>query len=312
MQVSEEGYEQTRLAAFAGHAGRDPRFRQALAQGNGRGREGTVVDLSSKPIDDVRVFNWGDAAEPIEVRSDPSGRFRLKGFHAGPVFVFGDKPGYRFTGLHTTSGTAGVVLKMLRRDEPIPSQPSRPITGSQEGEQKLARLVLERIWAVGNPGKTSTAVSLMARLDPEQAMKWSAETGGKHDRMIRRIVAEKTAETDLDDAIGVLSEEPRLSYFLLKRLADRFATSHPDKAERLAEEAVLRARGMDQPAKASSMAEVAPLIARLGHVDAAKAHERSRRSGRENARLRLEQLCPRQGCRSLGRLRFSAGVESGE
>jgi len=270
VQVSAEGYDKSASPRLQGSPGLTHDFGKLLLKGTAGVVEGTVVDSSGKPIAGVRVFNWGDAAEPIEARSDASGRFCLRGFHAGPVFVFGDKQGYRFTRLRTTSGATDAVLKMLRRGEPVPSQPPRAAQASREDQQKLARLLLERIWASGNQGKTSTAVSLMARIDPEQARKWSAEAGGKYDKLIRRIAVEKTAETDLDEAIAVLSEEPRLSFYLLKRLADRFAASHPDKALRLAEEAVLRARGMDQAAKISCMAEVAPLIARLGHEDAAR------------------------------------------
>ncbi|MBN2024255.1 MAG: carboxypeptidase regulatory-like domain-containing protein [Pirellulales bacterium] len=233
--------------------------------------EGTVVDSADKPLAGVRVFNGGDAAEPIETTSDASGRFVLKGLFAGPVFVFADKPGYRFTRLRTPSGTTDAVLAMRGRDEPVEQPSAQAAAARQEEERKLAHALLERMWAVGREGRDWRTVALMARIDPEQARKWSAEVGGRHDRVIRRVVAEYSADVDADEAITALTEDPRLSFHYLKQTAIRFAASHPEKALRLAEEAVLRARGMDQAAKMSCLADVAPLLARLGQADAARA-----------------------------------------
>ena len=49
-------------------------------------------------------------------------------------------------------------------------------------------------------------------------------------------------------------------------VAERYAKSDPDKALRCAEEMVVRAWAMDQPARTTGVAQAGQLVARLGNV----------------------------------------------
>jgi hypothetical protein len=268
IQVSAKGYEKYGSRQVTGVAGGVNDFGNIVLIKTGCTVEGTVVDSSGKPVGGVRVFNWGDGPEPIECKSEASGHYLLKGFHSGPVFIFAEKKGYRFTRLRTTADTTGAAVTILRLDEPVP--PFQPAQLSSEEQREVARTLLEKLWAGGGKGRSSTAISIMTRIDPDQARQWSKQLGGKYDRMIRRILAEKIAETDVDEAIGMIGQDDQSGYSVLKKLADRFASSDPAKARRLIEEAAIRARAMDQPGKMASLAEIGALMLRLGDEDAGR------------------------------------------
>ena len=139
--------------------------------------EGTVLDTAGKPVADVRVFNSGDGPKPIETHTDASGRFRLEGLNPGPVYVFAEKAGYRFAGLRTTAGATGVVIKLLQQTEPMPSRAVVSESMPLDRQQKLARRMLEKLWAEDSRSKRYYWVSLaMSRIDPELALRWSAES----------------------------------------------------------------------------------------------------------------------------------------
>ncbi len=107
--------------------------------------EGQVVDSAGKPLGNVRVFNSGDGIALIETTSDSLGHFHLQGFRTGPVYVFAEKVGCRFTGARTTSGATGVRLKLLRSDEPAPKWSAQPL--SEDVQREAAHTLLEKLWA---------------------------------------------------------------------------------------------------------------------------------------------------------------------
>lgn len=267
VEVSAEGCETHASREIKGESGKSHDFGRIVLARADRTVEGIVVDSAGKALADVRVFNSGDGPEPISAKTDNTGRFRLSGFRSGPVFVFAEKEGYRFTGLRTPSGAAGVSLKMLRKDELVP-QTARAAGMPEQERRQLARKLLEQRRAAG--GVDAGLVSAMAKIDLEQAQKWSAEAGGKFDRNLRRALIEKTAQTDLDEAISLLSQESPGAMYLLRELADRFAASDPAKAMRCAEEAVVRARSLDQPQRAVELAQGGALVARLGNKEAGR------------------------------------------
>ena len=232
--------------------------------------EGIVADSSGRPIAGVRVFNSGDAPKVLSTQTDAAGRFGLEGFRMGPVFVFAEKPGYRFTGVRTAAQRAGVKIELLRSDEPVPTwKPQRLPLAFAEG-QKTARRLLEKLW-VSPRGKSSWAIQYMARIDPQQALKWSAEQGGRYDGLVRKAVVERADVADAEEVVALLAQRPDWdAYFTLKSLAQRHATSDPEKALRFAEEMIQRARRLDQPDRASSLAAAGTLVARLGKIEAGK------------------------------------------
>jgi hypothetical protein len=80
----------------------------------------------------------------------------------------------------------------------------------------------------------------------------------------------KVAEDDLDEALSLILKDPGRAYYYLEDLVKHFAASEPEKALRCAEEAVVRARSQDQPARAVGLAKMGVWVARLGHEEAGK------------------------------------------
>jgi hypothetical protein len=62
----------------------------------------------------------------------------------------------------------------------------------------------------------------------------------------------------------------RDAYFSLNALAERFAATDPEKALRFAEEAIQRARRLDQPDRAWMLAGTARVVTQLGSVEAGR------------------------------------------
>ena len=233
--------------------------------------EGIVADSSGRPIAGARVFNSGDAPKVLSTQTDAAGRFRLEGFRVGPVFVFAEKAGYRFTGVRTEAQSRGVKIELLRSDEPVPSwKPQRPPLAFTH-EQKIVRRLLEKLWATPPHGRKSWTIEYMARIDPQQALKWSAELGGRYDDLVQRVAAERGAETDAEEVVALLAKQAdRGAYFTLKSLAEHYASSDPEKPLRFVEEMIQRARRLDQPDRASSLAAAGTLVAKLGKTEAGK------------------------------------------
>jgi hypothetical protein len=267
VMIDVEGYDQTGRDA-TGVAGRVHDLgRIGLVSLNGR-VEGIVVDSSGRPVSGVHVFNAGDAATVLSTTSDASGRFRLEGLRWGPVYVLAEKPGHRFTGVRTASDASGLRITLFGNREPLP--PGRKLAPPElAAQRKLARRLLEKLWAQGDHRKLTAAVGVMAQIDLGLAHRWAAELGDPLDMGLRATIAEKTAEDDLDEAISLLppgweAVDP------LERLANRFADSDPVKALRCAEELMVRARAADQPNRAVALAAAGALVARLGRREAGR------------------------------------------
>ncbi len=68
----------------------------------------------------------------------------------------------------------------------------------------------------------------------------------------------------------MIAKQGASGFYILKTLADSFATSDPEKAGRCAEEAVVRARSLDQPQRAVALAQIGSLATRLGNKEAGR------------------------------------------
>ncbi len=259
---------------------------------------GQIVDSAGKPVAGARVFNSGDGPEPMETVSDAAGNFRLQGFRKGPVYVFAVKQGRRFAGLRTEAGATDARLKMLRDDEPAPKSSVSSTPLSFEEEKKLARALLEKLWAVAckndkpagsqgglidrarallkstlkvkDDGLKKSLIPLMERIDAEQARKWTAECAVKPADTDTKISIKQIAETDLDEALSMLNEDAESAARQLRRLFNHFAKSAPEKALICAEEAIVRVRSLDQPDRTRELISWAGSVIELGQKEAGK------------------------------------------
>ena len=263
-----EGFDKQETAVVTGRAGKTHDFgRVTLIAARGT-VEGKIVDSLGKPVPAARVFNTGDGPQTVSTASDSEGRFHLAGLHSGPVYVFVDQPGYRFTAARAAAGATGLVVTILRKDQPTPRFAGPPMKVLMEEQRKLAHELLEMVWAQCDHAKLQTAVVTMCRIDPELARKWSAEAGGRYDAAIRGSMLPQIADEDLDEAFAQIHTQRQWAASLrpLKSLAERYAKSDPEKAMRCAEEMVVRARAMDQPARTTGVAQAGQLVTRLGNV----------------------------------------------
>lgn len=238
-------------------------------QPTGESVEGTVMDTAGKPVAGVRVFNSGDGPKLIETRTDPLGRFRLLGIASGPLYVFAEKAGYRFTGTRATAEAKNVAIQLMSQAEPPAQWPagSKPMPLGQQ--RKLARGMLEKLWAEDSRSKRCSGVAgAMSRIDPELALRWAAELGPDNRDLVRASVAQEIADKDLDEAFGLIGQSGVWGLNILSRLARRYAVSDHAKAMRCAEELALRGRAVDQPWRAAYLAEAGRVVIQAGNKNA--------------------------------------------
>ena len=268
--IAKEAFGKYESPDLRGEAGRPHDLGTIVLRGAQGVVEGLVTDSAGKPLADVRVFNSGDGPQPASTQTDASGRFRLEDLFQGPAWVFAEKSEYRFTAIRTQTGAKDATLRMLRTDEPVPPRPAPRIEALREEQRKLAKQLAEKFWAEGSADRKGQCISAMASLDLEQAQKWSAEIEGKYGSTIRQAAARRVAEEDPEEAIALLSADGSRAHYLLLQTAERLAASDTAKAMRFAEEAVVSARALNQPARTLALANCGLLVTRLGNKEAGR------------------------------------------
>jgi uncharacterized GH25 family protein len=269
LRVSAEDYEARGSRQMKGTAGEVLDFGKIVLLSTGGVVEGKVIDSLGKPLADVRVFNSGDAPEPLQTQTDDAGKFRLKGFRKGTVYVIAEKQGYRLTGLKTTCGATDAVLKMLRTDEPPPkwSAPAPPADDVQQ-RQKATRKMLELLSNVSEGYVSQRARQQLAALDAKQAAADKKEPAVKKPDAQKKNDITTVAEEDVDEALSMLPQDAGQAFQQLMGLARHFAESDREKALRFASEAVIRSRNLDDPHRVLTLAESGALVWKLGNKEA--------------------------------------------
>jgi hypothetical protein len=112
-------------------------------------------------------------------------------------------------------------------------------------------------------------LSLMARLDPKQAEKWSKEIKTPPKKEEEKSI-EQIAEDDLEEALSMLDKDPDRSRNQLWQLVNYFTKSDKEKARQCAEEGIIRARSLDQPERALELARWGAAVMALDDQDAGK------------------------------------------
>jgi protocatechuate 3,4-dioxygenase beta subunit len=255
--VEARGHDKGESSKLTGKAGETQDLGKIVLINTEAYLAGRVVDSDGKPIVGAEVFNRGDTPELVAKATDSQGRFRLDGMLPGTRFVFVRKAGYRFTGVKNESDSDGMTITLLKETEPPPAwKPGR--TASPEEERAFAKQVLIRVWEKygASPQNTGAVRCIwdMAEIDPDLAMKWSAEKGHRFDDRVRFVEARELSETDAEGALGLLNQKPdSRSQSAVQELADRFAETDAKKALRFAEEAAVQARGLNKPDRALGM-----------------------------------------------------------
>jgi hypothetical protein len=272
--ITADGYGKLDSTQVQPKAGQVHDFHNLVLQRTGGIVQGQIIDSKGLPVAGVLVVNKGDGPQPIQTKSDVSGRFRLDGLYEGGVFVCARKQGYRFTAQRVQTDGPAVTIRLLRSSEPLPQPKKEVELPPFEVQRQIGRQLLEKLWAlppeVKRTGMRSLLVS-MARVDPKVAQRWAKEAGPEQENTVRSTLAEQFAATDADLALAMLAQVSNQSaYYTLKGLTRRYLNSDPAKSLRFAEEAIVRARTLDQPARTWSLAEIGSLVRRLGKEEAGR------------------------------------------
>jgi hypothetical protein len=274
--IAVDGFERAESKRLTGEAAETLDVGTIILRRNNGFVAGRIVDSSGKPVEGVTVFNSGDGLHAASVVTDDSGQFRLQGLYGGPVYVFARKPGYRFTGLRTTSGTDGVKVVMLAQDEaPAADQPEPPPVDTSQHVQ-LARWMLEQLWELPAAKNKWVLVRCMARLDAQGAAAWAATLDQNGSQQVTIGIVERLVDEarqpnlpiDYEKALAVakdLSDER--GYETLATLAEQTITRDPQHAWQLADAALLRARKLPPPQYTSALAKLGVSLVRLGRAD---------------------------------------------
>ncbi|MEW6250330.1 MAG: carboxypeptidase-like regulatory domain-containing protein [Planctomycetota bacterium] len=299
VRTADHGAARAESRMVQGEAGETVDAGTLVLQRANRTIAGRVVDSAGRPVPGAHVVNSGDAPQPVRADTDAEGRFQLAGLFDGPAYVCVGKEGFRFTGRRVPGDTNEVMLTLRRPDERTVGAPravaadscpvgSAPAAASAPAEtswvsisaelpfaeqSRPVRELLEWAWSQEelNVGRAQRAlVCSMARLDAERAAKWSAEMENDYDDDVRAISAYHTA-FNVEATLKALERiDDALAVETLRRLARRLEVQAPDKALRYAEAALVRARGLDDLARANVLAGVGLLLFDFGRRDLAQ------------------------------------------
>ncbi|MGH7138269.1 MAG: carboxypeptidase regulatory-like domain-containing protein, partial [Pirellulales bacterium] len=135
---------------------------------------GQVHDRKGQPISGAVVFNSGDAHERVETKTGRNGKFFLDGVPAGTVFLFAEKAGYRFTGMHLPAGKSEAAFTLVTFDETVEPLSSLPPLLSADEETALAREVLKQwlkeVRPLASDEQKFFLLSALSSIDPLEAL----------------------------------------------------------------------------------------------------------------------------------------------
>lgn len=275
-KVRAEGYGEAASKHLQGAAGAVLDVPTIVLTRSAMAVAGTVVSLDGKPVAGATVFGV-DGPSPFRTTTAADGRFTLKGYFEAPGFVFAKKEGHRLTALPVTPGGKPVVVTLRSLADPPPPAP-RISEEHVAAEKNLTRLLLTTLWGIRSKhGYERHTVDAMARFDLDTAKAWRDEekqrSEGKVDftYLIDQEHRQRTlfdrARKDIDEALEVLrTARPQDVFREALDLGQRLAAVDPAKAERLAEEAVVRARQMKLPEAVWSLARAGELAIRAGNA----------------------------------------------
>jgi RNA polymerase sigma factor (sigma-70 family) len=244
--------------------------------------KGTVTSPGGEPVVGATVFTNADGPRPAAATTDAAGRFTLTGLREGTAYVSVKAEGLRVVSAPAEPGGPDLAIRLRRQSDPPAPPPTIP-DAHRAATAKLTRHLLERMWAerarAGDDGKL--VLRAMIRTDFETAKQWAAEekarTGGKVN--LSPLLDEggggrpliEVARDDPEEAVALLRSAGGAEGFrTLCGLAGQQLPDAPRPALRLAEEAVTRARGMDQSARPWALAQAGELVYRAGKEDAGR------------------------------------------
>jgi uncharacterized GH25 family protein len=281
VHVTCDGFAEAEGKTLVGAAGEVQEYPVIRLTRAGLSISGTVVGSDGKPVGGAEVFGV-DGPTRFATTSAADGAFTLTGFYDGGAFAFAKKPGFRLAAVPVVPGSKdSVVVALARQDEPPTALPG-VAPEHRAAIDKFTRHALTLIWdSRATFGYGGNALRDMARFDLDTAKKWRDDekkrTDGKTDltyqieREARAKTLFDTAKEDIDEALALIGAlKPDDAFAEAHRLGERMLAMDKAKAARLAEEAAVKARQREIPAKVWSLAEAGDLAARAGNVPGGK------------------------------------------
>ena len=153
---------------------------------------------------------------------------------------------------------------------------------SFDEQRAFAKQILIRLWEKygGNPDRmwTFECINAMAPIDLALASEWSAAAGHQYDSILHQTVAEKMAETDAQGVLKLLAEDRNpATQALFQKLAQRFLGRDRARSLLFADEAVARARALQENERPAALAAAGALLVRpRPREGGARTHRRGR------------------------------------
>jgi hypothetical protein len=243
---------------------------------------GRVTDPKGEPIAGATVFDNAGGPRNTSTTTDAKGNFTLKGLFEGTTILCVQAKGFRFATVPATTDGQQVAVNLRRLADP-PAPPPVVPDSHRQAIEKLARHLLESMWKKRDEAKDDgkIVVRAMAGLDRATALKWrdeeKARSGGGNDLTSEIEAADRdrklfaAAKEDPDEAIELLKPVTGMEGFrAVCALASDLLPDHPEKAMPIAEEAVVRARGLAPDYRRSALAQTGELVYHCGKNDAGR------------------------------------------
>jgi hypothetical protein len=217
--------------------GDKPRVLLPMLQRPLRTVRGQVVDRQRTPIAGIEVFQSGDGPEWTSTRTGADGRFALRGFHEGPVFVFARGEGYRFFGRLVKAAEHDITLELTRTSErPAHEMRMLPEVIPLAESRTLARRLIEpylRDFEHRSLIDKNRVLLAFAQADPTEALRTLEEartSGLTATAQIKSEIVRALARTDPGNAEAVAEaiEVPDIRATALLAVCDALPASQRD------------------------------------------------------------------------------------
>lgn len=107
-----------------------------IVLGRPRTVAGRVVDAAAQGVAGAKVFSSGDTPDRAQATTEADGSFRLEGVAEGRVFVFVEKPGFRFSGV-AVHGEPAIQLTLAKDGNGAVDAELAPVTTPMAEEPAL-------------------------------------------------------------------------------------------------------------------------------------------------------------------------------
>ena len=243
--------------------------------------KGIVTDRAGKPIVGATVFSNADGPRATKTITDASGQFALGGLFEGLAIVSAKAEGFVIASRWAEADGPAMTLA-LRRKTDAPDPPPTISNEYRAASDKLARHLVEAMWANRVAAKDDGAATLraMARLDQEQARRWRDEEKARSqtdltrelDAVERECSIDGLARRDPDEAVALLTRVTGIEGFrAVCALCDKLCVDDATRGSAFGRGGGRsRARGMPGESRGWALAQAGEMVYRAGRRDAGR------------------------------------------